>query len=173
MVDLAGALSLSAWSQVAQVVLALVAVLSVPPAIYVYVHERRKDRQERTFRAYDAMGDQWTQFLWRCLDHQSLGLVALGISEDTGHDPEDLYLYSLLIQLLNRAYVTYRNEPESIRDDRYRGWDAYMDALARQDGFRRAWRLLGNGYDTQFAEDFDRRLPEKWRTLGRRSFAEN
>jgi hypothetical protein len=43
------------------------------------------------------MGDQWADFLWRCLDHQSLGVVVLGIS-DADQDPEKLYLYSLLIQ---------------------------------------------------------------------------
>jgi hypothetical protein len=169
MIDPLASLSLNAWSQIAQVALALVAVVGIPPAIYVYVHERRKDRHEQTFRDYNAMGDQWADFLWRCLEHPSLGLVVLGIS-NAEYDPEDLYLYSLLIQLLNRAYVTYKDQPESVRADRYRGWDAYMDALAQQDGFRRAWRLLGNGYDTRFAEEFDSRLPADWRTLSRRPF---
>ena len=143
-------ISLGQATNVAQIVIAFVALIGIFPALVRLNRQRDKERRERLAEAYSVMGDRWSDFLELCLAHPDLGLTALGISDGGELPPRKLYLYSALIQLINRAYVLYRDEPNDVRLDRYTGWERYLDDLLTFDEFRVAWKHVGFGYDESF-----------------------
>jgi hypothetical protein len=145
-------LSLGQAGNVAQIVIAVVALVGIFPALVRLTRQRDKERRDRLADAYSVMGDRWSDFLKLCLDHPDLGLAALGLRDDgkLSPNPKQLYLYSALIQLINRAYVLYRDEPEDVKRDRYTGWEEYLDDLLGIDEFLAAWKLVGFGYDKSF-----------------------
>jgi hypothetical protein len=151
-------LSLGQAANVAQIVIAVVALVGILPALVQLIRQRDKERRDRLADAYSGMGDRWSDFLKLCLDHPDLGLAALGLRDDGKLSPKKLYLYSALIQLINRAYVLYRDEPEDVKRDRYTGWEEYLDDLLGLDEFIAAWKLIGFGYDKSFFQYVNRRI---------------
>ncbi len=151
----------SGWAQLAQVVLVFVATFAILPTLWGLLRQRKTERERQIFDSYNQMADKWSEFLALCLQYPDLGIAPLALSKPTALPPSRLLLYSALIQLLNRSYVTYANAPAGIREDRYiGGWENYLVELLRQDEFHEAWDLLGYYYDQEFV-DYVERLIEK------------
>jgi hypothetical protein len=143
----------SGWAELAQVMLVFVATFAILPTLWGLLRQRKTERERQVFDSYNQMAEKWSEFLALCLQYPDLGIAPLALKKHTDMPPSRLLLYSALIQLLNRAYVTYADAPAKIREDRYiGGWEKYLEELLRQDEFREAWDLLGYYYDQEFVE---------------------
>jgi hypothetical protein len=148
----------SGWAELAQVVLVFVTAFAIFPALVALLLERKTERKRRDLESYNQMADKWSEFLALCLRYQDLGPIPLALREDTHMQLPQLLLYSALIQLLNRAYVTYANASPEVREERYvSGWEDYLIGLLHHKEFRDAWSLLGSYYDPEFADYVDKK----------------
>lgn len=153
------------WAELAQVVLVIVTTFAIFPTLYGLLRQRRTERERQDFESYNQMADKWSEFLGLCLRYPDLGITPLALREDTAMQPPLLLLYSALIQLLNRAYVTYAKASPEIREERYiRGWEDYLIGLLHNKEFREAWDLLGYYYDPEFAAYVERLIERPERT---------
>lgn len=149
------------WAELAQVALVFVATFAIFPTLWGLLRQRKTERERQIFDSYNQMAEKWSEFLTLCLQYPDLGIAPLALKKDTAMPPSRLLLYSALIQLLNRAYVTYANAPTKIREDRYiGGWEGYLIQLLSQDEFLEAWELLGYYYDQEFVT-YVKKLIEK------------
>ncbi len=150
------AMALSEAASIAQVVLPLVTAVAVIVTLVSLRRERETERKQRDIESYNQMADKWSEFLVLCLEHQDLGFIPLALREEPSMELPQLLLYSALIQLLNRAYVTYANASPEVREERYvSGWEDYLIGLLHHKEFREAWSLLGSYYDPEFADYVD------------------
>jgi hypothetical protein len=151
-------MSLSEWGDLAQVALVLVTMVAILPALGALYFQRRTERKRLDTESYNQMADKWSEFLALCLRYKDLDTIPLALREETTMSAERLLLYSALIQLLNRAYVTYANASPKVREERYvSGWEDYLIGLLHHKEFREAWGLLGSYYDPEFADYVDKK----------------
>jgi hypothetical protein len=59
-------------------------------------------------------------------------------------------LCEIIIALLERSYVLYRDQGTTITKARWAEWNEYMGEWASQPTFRRLWQRLGSGFDDDF-----------------------
>jgi hypothetical protein len=59
-------------------------------------------------------------------------------------------MFEILISLLERAFLMYRDQSNRIKKAQWAGWNDYMQDYARRATFRRLWELRGKEYDEAF-----------------------
>ncbi|WP_036219599.1 hypothetical protein [Calidithermus chliarophilus] len=149
-------MSLESWELLSYVV----TVIGLPFAIYLFIHEQRKERDNEEQETYQLLSDSYTDFLKLVLENPDLKLRSSGRTE--GLTPEQrermLVLFDILVSLFERAYLLVyepRMNPQQLR--RWNSWEDYMREWCRREDFRDALPGLLSGEDSDFA-DYIRRL---------------
>ena len=93
-----------------------------------------------------------------CIEHPRLDLYYLALEQEVTLTPEEkvqqLAMCEMLIALLERAFLMYRDQATAIKRAQWEGWNAYMHDWAKRRNFQVLWRELGE----QFDEDFVRHM---------------
>ncbi|MDB5882003.1 MAG: hypothetical protein JWP43_1881 [Ramlibacter sp.] len=143
----------------------VVTALGLPFALFLFVWQERKERDNEDEEAYQLLSDAYNDFLKVVLAHPDLQLRA---SEPLSNPaPEQrqrmLVIFDMLMSLFERAFlVAYKEEMTQTEARRWNSWDDYMREWCRREDFRNALPLLLRGEDPEF-QRYLRRLAEEER----------
>ena len=131
----------------------VITLLGLPAAIYVYLREHSKERREREYGTYNALDDKYLDFLKLCLENADLNIYPQNLEINVRLTPQQeskkLVLFEILISILERSYLMYRDQSSKIKQNQWIGWNEYMeDWMARGlEGWRtgglESWRAGG------------------------------
>jgi hypothetical protein len=141
----------------------VVTALGLPFALFLFVWQERKERDNEDEEAYQLLSDAYNDFLKVVLAHPDLQLRA---SEPLSNPaPEQrqrmLVIFDMLMSLFERAFlVAYKEEMTQTEARRWNSWDDYMREWCRREDFRNALPLLLRGEDPEF-QRYLRRLADE------------
>jgi hypothetical protein len=130
-----------------------VTTIALPWAVWVFVSEQRKERENEEEEAYQHLSDAYNQFLQVVLANTDLQLrTASPLPNPTPEQNERmLVVFDMLISLFERAYlVAWKPQMTATEQRRWNSWDDYMREWCRRDDFHNALPLLLRGEDPAF-----------------------
>jgi hypothetical protein len=131
----------------------VVTVVGLPFAVWVFMAQQRKERENEEEEGYQHLSDAYNAFLQVVLDNADLQLrSAPALPNPTAQQNERmLVIFDMLISLFERAYlVAYKDEMDATERRRWNSWDDYMREWCRRDDFFNALPLLLRGEDPEF-----------------------
>jgi hypothetical protein len=131
----------------------IVTVIALPFAIWVFLREQRKERENEDQEAYQQLSDAYNDFLTLVLANADLRLrTASGSPElDDEQRERQRVIFEMLISLFERAYLLIYDEDMSPKQRRrWHSWDDYMREWCRRDDFHRLLPELLRGEDPEF-----------------------
>ena len=137
-----------------QIIANIVTVFGLPLAIYTFVLEQRKERENEDEEVYQLLSDAYIDFLKLVLDHSDLKLRTQKATPDLTDEQRERMqvLFEILISLFERAYLTaFSDEMSANQRRRWLSWDDFMREWCWRDDFRTALPLLLQGEDADFA----------------------
>jgi hypothetical protein len=143
----------------------LVTTIGLPFAVWVFLVQQRKERENEEEEAYQRLSDAYSQFLSVVLANSDLQLrSASALADATLEQRERMrVIFDMLISLFERAYlVAFKDEMDASERRRWNSWDDYMREWCRRDDFFNALPLLLRGEDPGF-QSYIRRVAQEER----------
>ena len=141
------------WREGWEIASYVVTVVGLPLAIWVFVAEQRKERQNDDDEVYQELSAEYTEFLKLVLQHADLrlmGTTSTGELTDEQHERRWV-LFSILISLFERAYLlVYEDEMPKQQRRLWQSWEDYMREWCHRADFRGALPRLCEGEDPDF-----------------------
>jgi hypothetical protein len=141
----------------------IVTVFGLPLAIYTFVLEQRKERENEDEEVYQLLSDAYIDFLKLMLEHPDLKLRTQAATPDLTEEQRERMqvLFEILISLFERAYLTaYSDSMTPQQRRRWHSWDDFMREWCRRSDFKTALPSLLQGEDFNFA-DYISRIAEE------------
>jgi hypothetical protein len=132
----------------------IITVFGLPLAIYTFILEQRKERENEDEEVYQLLSDAYIDFLKLVLEHPDLKLRTQTATPDLTDEQRERMqvLFEILISLFERAYLTaYQDEMTPNQRRRWLSWDDFMREWCRREDFRTALPQLLQGEDADFA----------------------
>jgi hypothetical protein len=132
----------------------IITVFGLPLAIYTFVLEQRKERDNEEEEVYQLLSDAYIEFLKLVLEHPDLKLRTQTATPDLSDEQRERMqvLFEILISLFERAYLTaYHDSMTASQRRRWLSWDDFMREWCRREDFRKALPQLLQGEDADFA----------------------
>jgi hypothetical protein len=142
----------------------VVTVVALPFAVWVFLAEQRKERENEEEEAYQHLADAYTEFLKIVLANADLQLrSAPALPAPTPEQHERmLVIFDMLISLFERAYlVAWKPAMTATERRRWNSWDDYMREWTRRDDFFNALPQLLRGEDPGFQRYIERVAQEE------------
>ncbi|HWK67117.1 MAG TPA: hypothetical protein VNS34_19500 [Rhizobiaceae bacterium] len=132
----------------------VITIVGLPLAIFAFVYEQRKARQNEEEEIFQMLSDGYVDFLKLALQHPDLRLQSTeatsGLSEE--QTERMLSMFGILISLFERAYlVVYDEKMPPHKERRWRSWEDFMREWCHRKDFRTALPRLLPGEDPEFA----------------------
>lgn len=143
----------------------VVTIVALPFAVYVFLKEQRKERENEEEEAYLHLSDAYNDFLKIVLANADLQLrTNAALPNPTPEQNERmLTIFDMLISLFERAFlVAWKPEMSPTEQRRWNSWDDSMREWCRRDDFHNALPLLLRGEDPEFTA-YIRRVAEEER----------
>jgi hypothetical protein len=131
----------------------LVTVVGLPFAVWVFVAQQRKERENEEEEAYQRLADAYSAFLKVVLDNADLQLRSTNAPADRTFEQREriLVIFDMLIALFERAYlVAWKPQMTEAEARRWNSWDDFMREWCRREEFRDRLPLLLRGEDEGF-----------------------
>jgi hypothetical protein len=131
----------------------VVTVIALPFAVWVFLAEQRKERENEEEEAYQLLSDAYIDFLKIVLDNADLQLRSTAALPDPTPEQNErmLVIFDMLVSLFERAYlVAHKDAMTPTERRRWNSWDDYMREWCRRDDFLTALPLLLRGEDPAF-----------------------
>lgn len=132
----------------------VVTVVGLPMAIFVFLFQQRKERENEEEAVYQLLSDNYQDFLKVALGNPDLQLFsAREASGRTAEQQERMFIiFSMLVSLFERAYLLLYEEGMSAKQlRRWRSWEDYMVEWCQRRDFRMLLPRLLHGEDPEFA----------------------
>jgi hypothetical protein len=132
----------------------VVTVFGLPFAIFLFLYEQRKERDNEDEEAYQLLQNAYNDFLKIVLDNPDLQLRSTIKPHDLTDEQRErtLIIFEMLIALFERAYiVSYEPDLKGIALRRWNSWDDYMREWCRREDFYYLLPQLLRGEDPDFA----------------------
>lgn len=145
-------MSLMEWMELLSYV---VTVVGLPMAIYVFIHEQRKERHNEEEEIYQRLSDDYADFLKLVLDNADLQLLrrnggGSAVLSDEQQERKGVLL-DILVSLFERAYLlVYEDDMPRQTQRLWQSWEDYMREWCRREDFRLALPELLRGEDEDF-----------------------
>ncbi len=144
-------MSLIEWMELASYA---VTVFGLPLAIFVFIHEQRKERRNEEEEIHQRLSDDYSDFLKLVLDNADLHLLRRGdlhaVLSEEQQERQDV-LFGILISLFERAYLlVYEDDMPRQTQRLWQSWEDYMREWCRREDFRAALPELLRGEDPDF-----------------------
>jgi hypothetical protein len=128
--------------------------ISLPVGLYQLKKEARKERQLLVEKAYDDLDQRYIDFQKLCLQYPDFDIYdkpatnppALAEPKIT----QQKLLYTIVLSMLERAFLTFESEEMPSRRHQWKGWDEYADSFMSRVAFQRVWDEVGTEYDSRF-----------------------
>ena len=132
----------------------IVTVFGLPIAIFIFILEQRKERQNEDEEIYQKLSDEYQDFSKLLLENADLRLFSAPTSGST-FDVEQIerrrILFDILISLLERAYILVYEEEMSPQNQRlWATWDDFIRFWCKRADFQEALPDLLTGEDPDF-----------------------
>ena len=130
-----------------------VTVVGLPFAVWVFMAQQRKERENEEEEGYQHLSDAYNAFLKVVLAHADLQLrTTSALPSPTPEQHERmLVIFDMLISLFERAFlVAYKPQMSATEQRRWNSWDDYMREWCRREDFHNALPQLLRGEDAQF-----------------------
>jgi hypothetical protein len=148
-------MSLETWELMSYAV----TVVGLPLAIFVFLYEQRKERNNEEEEVYQLLADNYQDFLKVALANPDLRLFsAESTPELTGEQRERMVIiFSMLVSLFERAYLLLYEESMAPRQARrWHSWEDYMVEWCGRPEFRADLPRLLHGEDPEFVQYMQR-----------------
>jgi hypothetical protein len=132
----------------------LTQLVGIPVGIALYAMNKRKERLEREYGTYNALDEKYIDYLTLCISHPNLDVA------DIPHEPAkeldadqrrlELVMFSILVAIMERAYLMYQDKSDAVRKAQWKGWDLYIRDWSRRKNFAAAVPLLKQQFDENF-----------------------
>jgi hypothetical protein len=145
----------------------LVTAVGLPFAVWVFIAQQRKERENEEEEAYQRLSDAYNHFLAVVLANADLQLrSASALTDATLEQRERMrVIFDMLISLFERAYlVAWKPRMSATEQRRWNSWDDYMREWCRREDFYNLLPQLLRGEDAQF-QDYIQRLAQSERGL--------
>lgn len=142
----------------------IVSIVGLPLAIFIFIYEQRKERQNEEEEIYQMLSDSYVDFLKLALDHPDLRLQSPQATSGLNEEQTErmLSMFGILISLFERAYlVAYDDDMPPQKARRWSSWEDFMREWCRREDFRMALPQLLPGEDPAFAVYIERLADEE------------
>jgi hypothetical protein len=158
-------LTMNTAREIAEVLANLATFLGIPLAIYVFVRERQRDREERELATYSALKSLYLDYLKLCLDQ-----LELPVQDDTpaitppltaAQEQRKLLVFEILVNILEAAFFMYRRHADPFKQAQWSGWNQYMRGWCGREDFQAAWEQhLRAQLDSDFTKHMETLMRE-------------
>lgn len=142
----------------------LITVVGLPFAIWVFLREQRKERENEDEEGWQQLSDAYNDFLKLVLANPDLKLRTEICNPDLNDEQRERMrvIFEMLVSLFERAYILlYDDELMPGRQSRrWNSWEDYMREWCRRGDFRNQLPDLLRGEDPSFAA-YIRRLADE------------
>ena len=131
-----------------------VTVVALPFAVWVFLAEQRKERENEEEEAYQHLSDAYNEFLKIVLAHSDLQLrTTSALPNPTPEQNERmLVIFDMLMSLFERAYlVAHKERMSGAEQRRWNSWDDYMREWCRRADFASRLPDMLRGEDPAFS----------------------
>jgi hypothetical protein len=131
----------------------IVTTIGLPLAIFVFVYEQKKERDNEDEEVYQLLSDNYQDFLRIALAHPDLRLFSPEQTPELNEEQRErmLIIFNMLISLFERAYLLlYMPKMSSQQMRRWLSWEDYMREWCRREDFRALLPTLLEGEDAEF-----------------------
>jgi hypothetical protein len=136
--------------------LKVVQLIGIPVGIGVYMINKRKERIAREYGTYDALDQKYIDYLTLCLANPDLDVadvpMASGVTLTAEQSHKQMIMFSILLAIMERAYIMYKDKSGSVRQAQWSGWDAYIKDWLKRENFAAAVPILSAEFDAGFVE---------------------
>ena len=139
--------------EIGELVSQLVTTIGLPFAVWVFLAQQRKERENEEEEAYQRLSDAYNHFLSVVLANADLQLRSASTLTDATLEQRERIriIFDMLVSLFERAYlVAWKPKMSAAEQRRWNSWDDYMREWCRRDDFFNALPLLLRGEDPQF-----------------------
>lgn len=132
----------------------IVTVFGLPLAIFFFIHEQRKERENEDEEVYQLLTTDYMDFLKLVIDNPDLQLRSQ--NETVNLNPEQRermqVLFEILVSLFERAYLlSYDEKMTRKQQRRWLSWEDFMREWCQREDFRKLLPRLLHGEDPDFA----------------------
>lgn len=131
----------------------VVTVIGLPLAIFVFLYEQWKERENEEEEVYQLLSDNYQDFLRVALEHPDLRLFSAEQTPDLSDEQKErmFIMFTILISLFERAYLLlYEEVMPAKKLRRWRSWEDYMREWCQRADFRAQLPILLRGEDPEF-----------------------
>ncbi|MDK3156621.1 hypothetical protein QPK87_08520 [Kamptonema cortianum] len=150
----------------------VVTVIGLPLAIYTYMQERRKERENEEDEIYQELMTSYTNFLVLAMENSDLQLLHKSHHDkplDDEQKERKYALFEILVSLFERAYiVAYAENMDKQARRRWKSWEDYMREWCRRPDFRKDLSELLSGEDEDFSAYIQSLAAEEERLLSKK-----
>jgi hypothetical protein len=132
----------------------IVTVFGLPLAIYAFIVEQRKERENEDEEVYQLLTADYTDFLKLVMENPDLKLRSQTHTQDLTEEQQErmLVIFEILISLFERAYLlSYDDVMTQKQRRRWLSWEDFMREWCEREDFRRLLPRLLHGEDPDFA----------------------
>lgn len=133
----------------------VVTVVGLPLAIFVFMWEQKRERQNDEEEIYQRLSDEYADFLKLLLKNADLQLLSPESSPtlDAEQIERKKIIFDILVSLFERAFILVYEDEMNIQTKRlWASWDDYMRFWCRRKDFRQSLDDLLAGEDPEFVE---------------------
>src|SRR5688572_12327289 len=147
----------------------VVTVVGLPAAIFVFLFEQRKERENEEEEVYQLLSDNYQDFLKVALDNPDLKLFSAGGASALNEEQKErqVIIFNMLLSLFERAYLLLYEERMSPKQARrWNSWEDYILEWCRRPDFRASLPTLLQGEDPSFVRYVERAYKRSDSQLG-------
>jgi hypothetical protein len=139
----------------------IVTVVGLPLAIFVFLYEQRKERENEDEEVYQLVSDNYQDFLKIALENPDLRLFSAEAMANLTDEQKErqLIIFTMLMSLFERAYLLMYDERMSPKQARrWNSWEDYIVEWCNKPHFRELLPLLLRGEDPSFVRYIEKIL---------------
>lgn len=132
----------------------VVTVIGLPFALFAYIFDQRKERQNEDDEIYQKLSDEYAEFSKLLLENSDLRLMSTYLP-DHALEPEQLerkrIMFDILISLFERAFIlVYEDDMTAHTKRHWSSWEDYIRFWLRRPDFCVSLEELLDGEDPDF-----------------------
>lgn len=132
----------------------IVTVFGLPLAIFSFIMEQRKERENEDEEVYQLLTADYTDFLKLVMANPDLKLRSQSETVDLSEEQRERVqvLFEILISLFERAYLlSYDDKMTRKQERRWLSWEDFMREWCEREDFRKLLPRLLLGEDPDFS----------------------
>ncbi len=138
---------------------AIVNILGVPTAIFIYIKEQRLQREAAEYGTYDALDNKYIELQQLCLEYSNLDIfdtpyeTPAKLNEQEEKQEEAILL--IRVSIFERAFLMYSRTPKKAKSAQWQGWEEDILDWMDRPNYSKVWLEQKEYFDSEFMKYFD------------------